>query len=509
MRKGRIDPFVFWASLVVIMVATVLLVINRNVAEPYLDNLMSSITYKMDWAFQFLTFGLFIILLWLAFSRYGKIKLGEDEPEFSTFSWGAMLFTAGMGTSIMFWSMMEPIHYYMEPPFGIKGNTAEAAEWAVTYGLFHWGLSAWALYAFPTVVIAYSYYVRKRPSLKMSVALSGALGKYADGWVAKVIDVLVIWSLVGGLGTSLGLGVPMMSAVIGDIFSIPESLGLNVVIIIIITVIYSASAFLGLQKGIAKLADINIYLAVALAVFVFLVGPTFFLLSYFSNSFGLMLQNFAFMSFYTDPIRASGFPQGWTVFYWAWFAATAPFMGLFVARISRGRTIRELITHILLWGSVGAWIYFAVFGGYAMNLELNNIVPVADILNEHGGPAAIVAILKSLPISFIVLPFFVILGIIFLSTSMDSATYILAAIATKELKEGEDPARWHRMVWGAMLALISISLLLIGGLRVIQTSAVIVSVPIFIIYLLLIVSLFRWLKEDFPSATVVLKRKEK
>ncbi|MDS9470691.1 BCCT family transporter [Sporosarcina pasteurii] len=499
MRNGRIDPFVFWASLVVILVATVLLVMNRKVAEPFLDDLMSSITYQMDWAFQFLTVGLFIILLWLAFSRYGKIKLGEGTPEFSSFSWGAMLFTAGMGTSIMFWSMMEPIYYYMGPPFGIKEKSVEAAEWAVTYGLFHWGLSAWALYAFPTVVIAYSYYVRKRPSLKMSVALSGALGKYADGWLAKVIDVLVIWSLVGGLGTSLGLGVPMMSAVIGDILNIPESLGLNVVIIIMITIIYSASAFLGLQKGIAKLADLNIYLALALAAFVFLVGPTLFLLSYFSNSFGLMLQNFLFMSFYTDPIQGGGFPQGWTVFYWAWFAATAPFMGLFVARISKGRTIRELITHILLWGSVGGWLYFAVFGGYSMNLELNNIVPVADILNEHGGPAAVVAILKSLPISFIVLPFFVVLGIIFLSTSMDSATYILAAIATKELREGEDPARWHRMIWGAMLAVISISLLLIGGLRVIQTSAVIVSVPIFIIYLLLIVSLFRWLKQDFPS----------
>ncbi|WP_172370124.1 BCCT family transporter [Sporosarcina jiandibaonis] len=507
MRKVRIDPFIFWASLLVILVATVLLVINRAVAEPYLDGLMTSITYKMDWAFQFLTFSLFIILIWLALGRYGKIKLGEGKPEFSTFSWGAMLFTAGMGTSIMFWSLMEPIYYYTGPPFGIKANSPEAAEWAVTYGLFHWGISAWALYAFPTVVIAYSYYVRKRPSLKMSVALSGALGKYADGWLAKVIDVLVIWSLVGGLGTSLGLGVPMVSAVIGDILGIPETLGLNVIIVICITIIYSASAYLGLQKGIRRLADINVYLALAIAVFVFLVGPTFFLLSYFSNSFGLMLQNFAFMSFYTDPINAGGFPQGWTVFYWAWFAATAPFMGLFVARISKGRTIRELITHILLWGSIGGWIYFAVFGGYSMHLELNNILPVADILNEHGGPAAIVEILKTLPISFIVLPFFVILGVIFLSTSLDSATYILAAIATKELKEGEDPARWHRMVWGAVLAIISISLLLIGGLRVIQTSAVIVSVPIFIIYILLIVSLLRWLKEDYPLMVTEEKKK--
>lgn len=499
MSKSKIDKTVFWSSIVVIILVTVLLVWQRENAEPKLDSIMTGITYNMDWAFQFLTVTLFILLIWLAFGKYGKIQLGQGKPEFSTFSWGAMLFTAGMGTSIMFWSMMEPIYYYLGPPFGVEGKTAEAAEWAVTYGLFHWGISAWALYAFPTVVIAYSYYVKKQPSLKMSVALGGALGKYSEGWVAKLIDILVIWSLVGGLGTSLGLGVPMVSAVIGDILNIQESLMLSATIMIVITIIYSASAYLGLQKGIKRLADINVYLALALAAFIFLAGPTLFILSYFSNSFGLMLQNFAMMSFYTDPISKGGFPQGWTVFYWAWFAATAPFVGLFVARISKGRTIKQLIVHIMLWGSLGAWMYFGVLGGYTMDLELTGKVAVSEILNESGGPAAVVSILKSLPLSAIVLPFFVVLGVIFLSTSMDSATYILAAIATKELPVGEDPAKWHRMVWGVLMAAIAIALLLVGGLRVVQTSAVLVAIPIFFIYLLLIVSLLRWLKQDYGN----------
>lgn len=500
MNKVRIDPFIFWASIAVIIAATVLLVVNRSTAEPYLDDMMTAITYKMDWAFQFLTIGLFILLIWLTFSRYGKIKLGEGKPEFSTFSWGTMLFTAGMGTSIMYWSMLEPIFYFTGPPFGFEPESKEAAEWALTYGLFHWGISAWSLYAFPTVVIAYSYFIKKRPSLKMSVALSGALGKYADGWLGKLIDILVIWSLVGGLGTSLGLGVPMVSAVVGSILGIEQTLTLDAIIVICITIVYSASAYLGLHKGIRRLSDINVFLALALAIFVFIAGPTLFILTYFTNSFGMMIQNFAMMSFYTDPIGKSGFPQGWTVFYWAWFAATAPFMGLFVARISKGRTIRQLILHMLLWGSIGGWIYFMVFGGYTMNLQLQDLLPVKDILADSGGPASIVAILKSLPLSSIVLPFFVVLAVIFLSTSMDSATYILSATATKELGEGQEPARWHRMVWGAMLATISISLLLIGGLRVIQTSAVVVSVPIYIFYLLLVLSLLRWLKQDFPKA---------
>lgn len=499
MKKARIDSTIFWASIVVIVAVTVLLVLNKSTAQPILDNVMTAITYKMDWAFQFLTIGLFILLIWLAFSRYGSIKLGEGKPEFSTFSWGTMLFTAGMGTSIMYWSMMEPLYYFTGPPFGIEPESNEAAEWALTYGLFHWGISAWSLYAFPTVVIAYSYFIKKRPSLKMSVALSGALGKYADGWLGKLIDILVIWSLVGGLGTSLGLGVPMVSAVVGAIFGLEQSLTLDAIIVICITIIYSASAYLGLHKGIRRLSDLNVYLALALAIFVFIAGPTLFILTYFTNSFGMMIQNFAMMSFYTDPISKGGFPQGWTVFYWAWFAATAPFMGLFVARISKGRTLRQLITHMLLWGSIGGWLYFMVFGGYTMNLQLQNIVPVKDILADSGGPAAVVAILQSLPLSAIVLVFFVVLAVIFLSTSMDSATYILSAIATKELNEGQEPARWHRMVWGIILAAISISLLLIGGLRVIQTSAVVVSIPIYVFYLLLIVSLLKWLKQDFPK----------
>jgi BCCT family betaine/carnitine transporter len=498
MKKPQIDPWIFWPSLVVILLVTVILGVNHETAEPVLGELLNSITYKLDWAFQFLTAGMFAILIWLGFGRYGKVKLGGagDKPEFSSFSWGAMLFCAGMGTSIMYWSMMEPIYYYVGPPFGIEPKSPEAAEWALTYGMFHWGLSAWALYALPTITIAYSFFVRKQPSLKISTACRGVLGKHADGWLGKLIDILVIWSLVGGLGTSLGLGVPMMSAVIGEIFGIEQGLFLSIIIITIWTILYCASAYMGLYKGIRKLSDINVYMALALVIFAFLVGPTLFILSNFTNSFGLMLQNFARMSFFTDPIQKGGFPQSWTVFYWAWFAATSPFMGLFVARISRGRTIRELIGGILLWGSLGGWMYFAVFGSYALHLEMNNMLPVSQILDSQGGQAAVVAILKSLPLSSIVLPFFLVLGFIFLATSLDSATYILSAIATKELKDEQEPARWHRLLWGVVQAVLAISLLLIGGLKVVQTSTVFVSVPVIIMYVLLAASLIKWLKKD-------------
>ncbi|SMB83551.1 betaine/carnitine transporter, BCCT family [Desulfonispora thiosulfatigenes DSM 11270] len=498
MNKSNIDAKIFWPSLLVIIGVTLALAMNTETAEPVLNNLLTSITYNFDWLFEYLTVGVFLWLIWLAFGKYGRIKLGgpEDKPEFSKISWIAMMFCAGMGTSIMFWSIMEPVYYMGGPPFGIEPFSNAANEWALAYGLFHWGFTAWAIYWIPGVAIAYSFYVRKQPSLKISTACKGILGKHADGLIGKIIDIMIIWGLVGGLGTSLGLGVPMVSEIVSEIFSIPQSFELSVAIVIIWTIIFGTSVFFGL-KGIQKLSDINIYLAIGIAIFVFLVGPTLFLLSNFTNSFGLMMQNIVRMSFSTDPFVKGGFPQSWTVFYWAWFAATAPFMGLFVARISKGRTIREFITTGLVWGPIGGWVYFAVFGGYAIHLETNGIVSLTDIANTSGGPAAIVALFKTLPLSQLILPVFLVLAFIFLATSLDSATYILSAIATKELKDGEEPARWHRLLWAAVLAFMALSLLKIGGLNVIQTSSVLVAIPVVVIFFLLIGSVMKWLKEDF------------
>ncbi|MDQ0862103.1 BCCT family transporter [Bacillus sp. V2I10] len=501
MKKASVDHVIFWPSIILVIVVTLLLVFFQADAEPFINNALSIITNKTDWVFQFLTVGIFGILLWLAFGRYGTIKLGskEDLPEFSNFSWGAMLFCASMGTSIMFWSVVEPLYYYTGPPFGIEANSKEAADIALSYGLFHWGVSAWALYTLPAVAIAYSFFVKNNSTLRISSACRGALGRHSDTWVGKTLDVVIIWSMVGGLSTSLGLGVPMISTLIGDLFGIEQSTELNIAIIAIWTVIFSASAYMGLYTGIKKLSDWNVYMALGLAVFVMIVGPTSFIFSYFSNSLGIMIDSFAKMSFYTDPIQKSGFPQSWTVFYWAWFAATAPFIGLFIARISKGRTIRELIFNVLLWGTIGSWLYFAVFGGYAMNLELTGELSLTTILSEQGGPAVILAVLNSLPFTTIVMVFFIILGFIFLSTSLDSATYVIASIATKKLHHTEEPARWQRMVWGIVLAFMAVSLTLIGGLSIVQTSSVLVSIPVVAMYFLLTYSLIKWLKTDFPN----------
>jgi len=495
-ERARLDHLIFWPSIVVLLTLTVLLIIFQSSAEPFLNSILSGINTRMDWIFQFMTFGLFILLLWISFGKYGMVKMGEGRPRFNNFSYGAMLFCAGMGTSIMFWSIIEPMYYCQGPPFGIKPGSDTAAEWSVAYGMFHWGISAWCIYAFPTIVIAYSFYNKQNKSLKVSQAVKGALGKYSDGVLGKIIDILVIWSLVGGLGTSLGLGVPMVSAGIGHLFGLEQSVALSIIIMAIWSVIYITSASLGLDKGIRRLSNLNVYLALALAVFVILAGQTSFILTYFTDSFGIMAQNFMRMSFYTDSIGGGGFPQAWTVFYWAWFAATALFMGLFIARISKGRTLKSMILHILGWGSLGSWLYFAIFGGYTMNLQQTGELDVTGSMAEVGDAATIIRVLETLPVSYIAILFFVILGFIFLATSLDSASYILASTASIKVGDGIEPPAWHTVLWGLIMALLSISLLLIGGLNVVQTSAVVVAVPVVIIYLLLFISLMKWLRND-------------
>ncbi|MCK0469882.1 BCCT family transporter [Halalkalibacter sp. APA_J-10(15)] len=507
MSYSKVEKSIFIPSLLLIVIATVLLVVFRESAGPMLEGMLTAITFRLDWAFEFLTIGLFLILIWLMVGRYSRVKLGgvDDKPEFSRFSWGGMLFSASMGTSIMFWSIVEPLYYFTWPPFGIEAESNAAAEYAVSYGLFHWGISAWALYALPAVVMAYSFYVIKNPSLKISAACRGVLGKHADGFLGKSIDVLVIWSMIGGLGTSLGLGVPMISAVLANLFGLEPSVGLNIIIIVVWTIIFSSSAYFGLYKGIRRLSDWNIYMALGLAIFVIIVGPTLFILSYFTNSLGIMLDHFWMMSLYTDPINQSGFPQAWTVFYWAWFAATAPFIGIFVARISKGRSIRELVFNVLLWGSVGSWVYFGVFGGYAMDLQLSDKVNLVGIQAESGDPAVIVAVLNSLPLPVLVSILFVILGFIFLATSLDSASYVIASVATKELGPETQPARWHRLMWGILLSALAISLTMTGGLNVVQTTSVLVAVPVLIMYILISVSLVKWLKQNEDKHVYVKK----
>lgn len=487
-------------SLVLVGVISIPILLAPATGAAAMDAALSFITGAFGWLYMWAAVLIFGLLIWLAASKYGRVKFGspDSRPEFSTVSWIAMLFTAGIGGGIMYWGVIEWAYYYTSPPRGIEPESAEAANWAATYPLFHWGFTAWAIYCFPAVILAYAFHVRRRGTLRLSDACRGIIGDRADGWTGKIIDVLFIFGIVGAAGTSLGLEVPILAEGVAALTPIAQGLSLNVGIIVVWTMLFGGSVFLGLQKGLKRLADINVYLAVGLGLFILVAGPGIFIVTMFTNSIGILLQNFVEMSFYMDPVRDSGFTETWTIFYWGWWIAYAPFIGLFAARISKGRTIRGLITAMLVAGSFGCWIAFAILGNTGLYFQINDIVPVTQILNDDGGTAAIVAVLQGLPLGSLVLVVFLLLLVIFLATTLDSSAYTMAAVASRELNPDEDPARWHRVFWAIVLATVSVALMAAGGLEPLQTLSIITAFPLIFILGIAALSFRKWLIEDRP-----------
>ena len=439
------------------------------------------------------------LLIWLASSRFGKVRLASDDeqPEFSTPSWVAMLFCAGVGAGLMYWAPIEWAYYIDAPPFGLEAGSNAAAEWASTYGIFHWGPTAWAFYCLPTIAIAYPYYVKKVPYLRLSTSCHYFLEGKEDSAAARVIDWLFMIGLLGGAGTSLGFSTPMIAAAVGKVTGLEVDFGLEFGVVAVSVFLFAASVWLGLKKGIKRLSDINMWLAFILLAYVLVVGPTIFLLNTSMNSIGLMAQNFIRMNTWTDVFTNSGFVKNWTIFYWAWWIAYGPFVGLFVTRISNGRTIRQVIFGMLVYGSLGGAVFYMIIGNYGLHLQTTEVLAVSTILTENGGPAAIVAILDQLPFAVFIITVFALISLIFSATTYDSASYILASSATRKLVANEDPVRWHRVFWAVALAVLPLTLMFIGGLKTIQSATLIVSLPLVFVYVLMAVSLVKQLQADY------------
>lgn len=467
-----------------------------------LDAVLSVLTGSFGWLYQWFAVLVAGFLIWLAASRHGKVKFGEpgDKPQFSTPSWLAMIFTAAIGGGIMYWGVIEWAHYYVEPPMGMPPRSTDAAHWSAMYPMFHWGFTAWGLFCLPALALSYVYHVRKRGTLRLSDACRGIIGDRADGWLGRLIDVLFLFGLVGAAGTSIGLEVPVVSEGIAAITPLEKGPVLDIGIIAVWTLLFGGSVFLGLRRGLKRLADINVWLAGALAVFLIIAGPTVFIIDTFTNSVGLLMQNFLQMSFYTDPVGGSGFEEDWTIFYWGWWISYAPFVGLFVAKISKGRTIRGMIGGMCLAGSAGCWLAFSLLGNTALYQEINKIVPVAHIVQGQGDTPAIMAVLSSLPLGEIAVTVFVLLLVIFLATTLDSSAYTMAASASDNLPADADPPRWHRVFWAVVLSGVSVVLMYAGGLDALQTLSIITAFPLIFVLTLVLLSFRRWLLEDAKKA---------
>ena len=495
----QIDKVLFGTSATLIAAACIPIVLAPERASQTVTVIYDFIAGNFGLIYQWITLAAAVVLGVLALGKYGHRRLGgpQARPAYSTVSWMGMLFCAGIGAGLLYWSPIEWAYYLESPPFGLDAESAEAREWAATYGIFHWGFSAWCLYCLPAVAIAYPYYQRNIPHLRLSTSLAGLAGDdIAQRPLGRAVDFVFIIALVGGAGTSLGLATPMIGACASALLDIAESGTMDVITAFIAVLMFAFSVYMGLDKGIKRFSDINVALAGLFAAFVLLAGPTLFSLKLGTNSLGLMTQEFIRLNTWTDPILNTGFVEDWSIFYWAWWLAYGPYIGLFVTRISRGRTLRQLIFGMVGFGTLGCALFYIAFGNTAMWMDLQGIVPVRDLVASGQADTAIAGIMQALPWQPLPLIAFIVMAFIFVATTYDSASYSIAAAATRHLPAGTNPARWHRVFWAFALVVLPLALMVVGGLRAVQSAVLVVSVPVLAIAVAMTVALFISLRSD-------------
>ncbi|STZ76031.1 BCCT family transporter [Bergeriella denitrificans] len=501
----RIDKFTFFGVLFILLGVTLPLIFFPSQGADWVAQTKMFVTDKFG--FAYLGFGAMavIFVIYILCSDIGNIKLGrpEEEIEFKTGSWAAMMFCGGIGASILYWGILEWAYYYQGPPFGIEPKSPEAVRWASTYGIFHWGPVAWAIYLVPAIGIAYFSHVRNSPVLKVSYSLMPLFGEKLtrSNW-GKLVDVFFVFGMIGGGATTLGLASPMITEGLHDLLGAPNSLAMQLAVLLITTAIFAYSAFKGMKAGIQKLSNINFYLSVGFVIFVLLVGPTTFILNTGLEAIGRSLSHMVTMMTWTEAFgqfeehgfKQTNFPKDWTVFYWAWWLVFAPTIGLFIAKISRGRTIRQMTAGSMFFGSLGCAVFFIVLGNYAMYLQLTGALDVVSVLNSQSPNAAIFAVLNTLPMAKIVIAAFVILAVLFTATTFDSISYILASVVQHEV-DGE-PHRWNRLFWAFTLCFMPAALMFLGGLSTLQTASIFAGAPLLIIMSLMMASIIKAAKYD-------------
>ena len=423
---------------------------------------------SFGWLFILVSASFLLFSGYLAVSRYGNIKLGPDdsEPEFSTFSWVSMMFATGMGIGLMFWGVAEPLTYLTAtdagstPPGRGDPSTPDSARVAMEYAFFHWGLHPWSMYAVIGLAIGYFAY-RKGAGNLVSGAFGPLLGKRAKEGPGKAIDVIAIFATLFGSATSLGLGALQITGGLDDVLGTGRSKWVTVAVIAVLTACFVISAVTGVEKGVQFLSNANAIAAVLLVFFLFVVGPTVFILSTFTESLGGYLTHLPTMAFRTGAFGGSEFLSTWTIFYWAWWISWTPFVGMFIARISKGRTIRQFVVYVILVPSLVSFVWFSILAGSAFDLQLSGAKDLGAVLAEEGTESALFTTLREYPLASVTVVLAVFLVAIFFITGADSASIVMGMLS----QHGEEePMRWLVVFWGVAQGAVAAVLLFSGGL---------------------------------------------
>ncbi|WP_019570147.1 BCCT family transporter [Thioalkalivibrio sp. ALE11] len=464
-------------------------------AEGLFVQTRDGISRYLGWYYMLVVTIFLIFALYLMFSRYGGVRLGDqfEPPRFSYASWFAMLFSAGMGIGLLFFSIAEPMYHYMSPPHA-EGESSAAAMEAMRYTFFHWGLHAWAIYIIVGLSLAYYAYRHNLPLLIRS-SLYPFIGDRIYGPWGHLVDILALFGTMFGVATSLGLGVMQINSGLNFVFGIEETTLNQVVLVAIITLIAVGSVALGVDRGIKRLSNFNIGLSVVLIALLLVLGPTLFILRTLVESTGVYVQNLPAMSLWADTIEDSGWATTWTIFYWGWWISWAPYVGMFIARVSRGRTIREFVTGVLLAPTAAGFVWLSVFGGTAMGFQLEGVADVAGQVSEQMETALFLTI-EALPMldwmAIAVMSAATLLIVTFFVTSSDSGSLVIDTLASGDVR---NPTVTQRVYWAVAEGIVASVLLVAGGLGALQAAAISVGLPFSIVMLIMMVGLYRSLQQ--------------
>lgn len=488
---------VFWFALALVVLAVGFGAFAPTSFETVTGKMQSFITSSFGWYYLSVVSIMVLFTLIVIVSPFGKIRLGKDtdRPEYSNISWFSMLFSAGMGIGLVFWGAAEPLSHYAIDPATADPNTRNAFRESMRYTFFHWGLHAWAIYAIVALALAYFQFRKGEPGL-ISATLKPIFGDKMNGPWGVLVDVFAVFATVVGVATTLGFGAVQINGGLAYIFGVPNEYWVQVVIIAIVTVLFLISAWSGLSKGIKYLSNINMILAVTLLILVVILGPTLLIFNMFTDSIGTYLQSIVRMSFSAAPLNTQNreWINGWTIFYWAWWISWSPFVGIFIARVSKGRTIREFLIGVLLLPSLVSFFWFSAFGSTAINIQ-QKAADLTGLATEE----TLFAVFNELPLSMVLSIIAVILISTFFITSADSATFVLGMQTTNG---SLDPSNTVKVIWGIGQSAIAVILLSVEGLTALQNMLIVAAFPFSFIMVLMMVSLYKSLSLEVKKMKV-------
>ncbi len=506
----KVHPVVFSVSASVIVLFVLIGAIFDQPMKLVMDYVQNFIITYAGWYYIAVVAFFLIFVFWLLISPYGSVRLGKDneDPDYSYLTWFSMLFSAGMGIGLLFFSVAEPMMHFANPPRGGEPHTIEAARTAMTITFFHWGLHAWAIYIVVALSLAFFGFRHGLP-LSIRSALYPLIGEKIHGWMGNVVDILAVFGTLFGLATSLGLGVMQVNAGLDYLGLLSVSTTNQVILITVITIMATISVVTGLDVGIRRLSELNLLIALVLLLFVLFAGSTIFILSSFIQNLGNYVTQFIPMTFRTDAFIGLEWQKSWTMFYWAWWISWSPFVGMFIARVSRGRTIREFIGGVLFVPTIITFFWLTVFGNNALFIEMFGEGGMAAAVADNI-PTAMFVMLNNMPLSSITATLATIVVVIFFVTSSDSGSLVIDIITSGGQLE---PPVGQRIFWALTEGAVAAVLLITGGLLALQTAAITTALPFSLIMILICIGLVQGLRAEVstkdPLSTLVQRLQRK